>query len=61
MFLNSILVFNAKKSRVICMNLLLRFRIWNSVHKILRNSVEFRGIKRVENSAEFRESKVTSA
>jgi hypothetical protein len=45
-------------------NLLLRSRIRNSVHKIARNSAELNGIPRNSaeiNSGKFRESKVTSA
>jgi hypothetical protein len=45
MFLNSTSVFKTKKSRVSCMNLLMRFRIQNSVHKMARKSAELYGIR----------------
>jgi hypothetical protein len=54
MFLNSSSVFNTKKSRVSYLDLLLRFRIRNSVHEIARNYAEL-------NSGKFSGSKVTSA
>jgi hypothetical protein len=54
MVLNSTSVFNTNKPKVFCRNLLLRFRIRNSVHEKAWNSAEFRWNSVELNSGKFR-------